>query len=113
MDCNILLSIFVCGNVILFKGILFWIFHLEGPMLHIAAMLISTALIYMSARLMGKIGGILISVIGVAGALFTGGTSLLLTAFGLIMVFYSNAAKWVALLNIFTYLICLIAGCSV
>lgn len=60
---------------------------------------ITTVVYFIGLKLLGKIGGIILMVLGIIGAFFTLGTTLVLTLLGLIMVMAGGAVKWVLIIN--------------
>lgn len=73
---------------------------LEGITLTLAALVISSGLIFLFGKMLGRLGGILLMVIGIIGAFFSAGTTLIITAIGTVLFFYGRATNLIVLLNI-------------
>jgi hypothetical protein len=111
MGCNLLLNIFICSGIKLFRIKLGLVLPLQGMPLTIATLVISSLMTYFTAKTFGKIGGIVLAVLGIVGALFSLGTTLILTIIGVLMVFWSNAAKTLVIINAVLFALCLFGGC--
>lgn len=72
------------------------------------AMAFSSVLIYLYVKFLGKIGGILMIVIGVAGAAFSAGTTLGLTILGFVLAFVSKKAELIVVLNVLIFVLYLL-----
>ena len=81
-------------------------FGITGFSLWIAAFIVSCAVVYISAMMLGRIGGILLMIVGLFGALFTVGATLILTAFGFILTFLGKPKLLVGI-NIVLYMLCM------
>jgi len=77
----------------------------EGIEAILIAMVVSSVIIYLYTKFLGKIGGILMIVIGVAGAAFSAGTTLALTVVGFILAFVSSNAMVLVGLNVLIFVL--------
>lgn len=101
------LSFLACGTKALFSFILgFFMPPNIPPMIYFLILLIfSSVVIYLIGLLLGKIGGMILAVVGIVGALVTGGLSLVLTLIGFIMIFLGDP-KMLVLLNFIFFMLC-------
>jgi len=72
------ISFLACGSAALYNLILGFL-GLSGLLVWVLGLIISCVVIYILAMMLGKIGGILLMIVGVLGALFTVGATLILT----------------------------------
>jgi len=100
------LSWLSCGIVDLFKwGISLFLPGVPSQLYFFVALIVSSIAVYIAGIVAGRAGGIILSVVGMAGALVTAGTSLILTVIGMIMVFFGNP-KLLVLLNLGIFGLC-------
>ena len=99
------ISFLACGSAALYNLILGF-FGLSGFMLWIGGLIISCIVVYILAMMLGRIGGILLMILGALGALFTVGASLILTVFGLVFVLIGKPKLLVGI-NILLYMLCM------
>lgn len=91
--------------------ILGWIFHMSGIPLLLLGMAVTSIGIYLSLKILGKIGGLMLIIIGVAGAAFSFGTSLIISAIGLFFIISGGAAGLIVIGNIMAFILAII--CSI
>jgi len=100
------ISFLACGSAALYNLILGFL-GLSGLLVWVLGLIISCVVIYILAMMLGKIGGILLMIVGVLGALFTVGATLILTVFGFILVFLGKPKLLVGI-NIILYVLCMV-----
>lgn len=104
------INIFLCGGVHTFRSILS-LFLSSNGLLNIASIVLSSILIYILAKILGKIGGIILTIIGVAGTLFTAGLSLALSLVGVLIMLFERSVMIIIAINMGMYLLCMFLGC--
>lgn len=111
MPCSPLANVFVCGGIHVFRWFVSMFVPLEGAALNILSLFASSVLIYVLAKLLGRIGGVILMTVGGLGAVFTGGASLVLSVLGFLLTVFSKAAILIVLLNVGLYALCISLGC--
>lgn len=103
------LSFLACGTPNIFNFFLDIFLPDEVPTLlfYLISLVLSSVVIYLLAKMLGRIGGMLLMVLGVLGSLFTAGISLVLTLIGFILTFLGGAAMLVIIINVISYLLCI------
>jgi len=91
--------------------ILGWIFHLSGIPLLLLGMVITSIVTYLTLKILGKIGGLILIIIGIAGAAFSFGTSLAISLIGFIFIISGEAAGLIVIGNIMAFILAII--CSI
>ncbi|MFH8086619.1 MAG: hypothetical protein QW609_02245 [Candidatus Aenigmatarchaeota archaeon] len=100
------LSWLSCGIIGLFKWLLsFFLPEIPDPIYFFVSLAISSVMVYILGALLGRIGGIILSIIGILGTAVTAGTSLIITIIGLLLVFFGKP-KLLILLNLILYVLC-------
>ncbi|MBU5537451.1 MAG: hypothetical protein QW818_01415 [Candidatus Aenigmatarchaeota archaeon] len=80
----------------------------EGIQAVLITMLVSSVIIYLYTKYLGKVGAILMIIVGVAGAAFSAGTTLSLTILGFVLMFVSSNAKIIVGLNVLVFVLYLL-----
>ncbi len=111
MACDLIVNIFLCGWVHIFRGIFGIFVPLEGIVLTIASAIISSIIIYILAKTLGRIGGMLLAGVGLVGALFTAGISLTLTIIGVLITLFERSVMLIVIINIGLHATCMLLGC--
>lgn len=100
------LSWISCGIVDLFKWTIgLFLPGISSQLYFFVALIISSIAVYILGAMLGRVGGIILSIVGMVGALVTAGTSLILTVIGMVMVFFGNP-KLLVLLNLGIFGLC-------
>jgi hypothetical protein len=106
MGCGFFVDWIACGPI----KLLAWILPGEGIVTNIIALFITVFFTYVFIRASGKIGGILLMVVGIAGAAFTAGVSIALTVIGFIATMMGKKAGLIAGLTFIMGIICIICS---
>jgi len=106
--CIPFFSWFACGGVNIYNFIIGLFFPITGLPLHLLTLVISSVFVFIMAKVLGKIGGVILMILGIAGSLFTFGISLLLTFLGTILLIYEKAWPLVVMLNIISVVLCIV-----
>jgi hypothetical protein len=77
---------------------------LQGIPLTLISLVVSSLVIYLFYKFLGKIGGLILIVIGIAGSFFSAGTTLALTVIGILLFFLSNFVWLIVLINCVIFL---------
>jgi len=88
--------------------VLGWIFHLSGIPLLLVGMITTSIGLYLSLKILGKMGGIMLIVIGFIGAAFSAGTSLIISLLGFIFLIFGEAAGLIVIGNIVVFILAII-----
>ena len=98
MGCGLFVDMFICSMFNL--GSFFSNFLFAGmppQLLFFISLVIVTGIIYFYIKWLGVAGGIILAIVGIAGAFFSFGATLILTIVGLVTVFFSTKAKQIAI----------------
>ncbi|HKZ45426.1 MAG TPA: hypothetical protein VJ343_01855 [archaeon] len=100
------LSWLSCGIVSIFKAIFgFFLPGIPSSVFFFVALAISSISIYLLGIFLGRTGGILLTVVGIVGALFSAGTTLILSLIGILMIFFGKP-QLLVLLNLGLFALC-------
>ena len=80
----------------------------EGTTAVLITMVVSSVILYFYTKMLGKLGGIIMIVLGIAGAAFSAGTTLGLTVLGFVLTFVSGEAKVIVGLNVLAFVLYLL-----
>jgi hypothetical protein len=85
--------------------------HLNGVSLVLAGLLISSVLLFISLKILGKLGGFMLILIGIIGAFFSFGTSLIISVIGFVLLIFGESANLILIGNILVFILAII--CSI
>lgn len=91
--------------------VLGWIFHMSGIPLLLLGMAITSIVTYIFLKILGKIGGLILILIGVAGAIPSGGATLAISVLGFVFLILGEAAGLIVIGNIVAFILAII--CSI
>lgn len=111
MACPLLINVFVCAGIKAFRLLFGVLLPFEGGALTAATLVLTSIITYLMAKMFGRIGGIVLAVIGIVGALVTGGTTLILTLLGAVLIFWGKAARALVVVNVLLFALCYFMGC--
>jgi hypothetical protein len=99
------ISFLACGSAALYHLIL-GAAGISGMAMWIIGLIVSCIVIYVLGMMLGRVGGVLLMVVGALGALFTLGATLIITVFGFVLTFIGKPKLLVGI-NIVLYMICM------
>ena len=110
MGCGFFIDWLVCGPIKLPIWILSWILPGEGIVTDIIALIIILLFVYISVKSFGAAGGVLLIVLGIAGAAFTAGATIALTIVGFIAVMTGKKAGLITGIVAIMGIICIVCS---
>jgi hypothetical protein len=87
------------------------IYHLGGISLKLLGLVISSIVLFISVKILGKIGGILLIVIGIIGAFVSAGAALIISVIGFVLLIFGQSANLILIGNILAFILAII--CSI
>ena len=84
---------------------------MSGIPLLLLGMAITSISLYLSLKILGKIGGLILIIIGIIGIAFSFGTSLIISVIGLVFLISGEAAGLIVIVNILAFILAII--CSI
>jgi len=88
--------------------VLGWAFHMSGIPLLLLGMAITSIVLYITLKILHGIGGLILIVIGIIGAAFSAGTSLIISLIGVVFLISGEAAGLIVIGNILAFILAII-----